>query len=42
MTLCYRLKLNYWLLLDRLTFRRCKKCDEITIDGECDFCDNSA
>lgn len=40
MTLYYKLKLYYYNLLDRLTFRRCSKCDEITIDGECDFCSN--
>ena len=36
----YRLKLNYYLLLDRLAFRRCKQCDEIMLDGECDYCCN--
>lgn len=41
MTLYYKLKLYYYNLLDRLTFKRCKQCDEITIDGECDYCCNS-
>lgn len=36
----YRLKLNYCLLLDRLTFRRCKQCDEILLESECDYCSN--
>lgn len=40
MTLYYQIKLNYYLLLDRMTFRRCKKCGEIVFDGECDYCCN--
>ena len=26
-------------ILDHLEFNYCKKCGEIEIDGECDFCE---
>jgi predicted DCC family thiol-disulfide oxidoreductase YuxK len=37
----YKLQMFFLDILDRLTFRRCKDCDEIIFDGECDYCDNS-
>ena len=40
MTLYYKLKLYYYNLLDNISFRRCKTCDEIMLGGECDFCSN--
>ena len=41
MTTLYILQQLYYNILDRITFRRCKDCDEIIFDRECDFCDNS-
>ena len=26
-------------IIDRLTFKKCKCCNEITFDGICDYCD---
>ena len=36
----YKLQMFFLDILDRLTFRRCNHCDEIMLDGECDYCGN--
>ena len=36
----YKLQMFFLDILDRLTFRRCNRCDEIMLDGECDYCGN--
>lgn len=34
----YHLELFFLDLIDRLTLKRCNNCDEIQIDGTCDYC----
>ena len=38
MTTLYKLQQLYYNILDKITFRRCNHCDEIMLDGECDYC----
>ena len=38
MTLLYNIQAKFYEIIDYLIHRRCIDCDEITIDGECDFC----
>ena len=38
MMLKYKMEQFILNIIDRLTFKRCKECDEITFDGLCGYC----
>ena len=39
MTYLYQLSVLFFELLDSLTYNRCPHCDEVILEGECDWCD---
>jgi hypothetical protein len=34
----YNIQQFFLNILDNLTYQRCRACDEIVFDGECDYC----
>lgn len=38
MSLKFKIEQFFLNILDRLTFKKCSVCNEITIDGICDYC----
>lgn len=38
MSLKFKLEQLFLNILDKITYKRCSYCDEITIDGICDYC----
>ena len=38
--LLYNIQINLLLLYEKFCYKYCKKCGEIQIEGDCDFCDS--
>ena len=36
--LLYNLQIKVYQIIEYLQYRRCRDCDEIMLEGECDFC----
>lgn len=36
----YAIQIRILQIYEKIKYKRCKQCDEIIFDGECDFCSN--
>lgn len=36
----YNLKLKFYYFFQNFEYSFCSECDEILVEGECDYCDN--
>ena len=36
----YNLKLKFFFILEYFEHKYCSECDEILVDGDCDYCED--